>query len=64
MKAMVKKDGKIIGYDPKLVFDNEAFRVYTNVHMFTVRKQGIEEEQLLKQELEKIINLIDQEIKK
>ena len=64
MNGMVKEDGKIISYDPKLAFDNEAFRVYTNVHMFIVRKQGLEEELLLKQELEKIINLIDKEIKK
>jgi hypothetical protein len=64
MNGMVKEDGKILRYDPKLAFDNEAFRVYTNVHMFITRKQGLKEELLLKQELEKIINLIDKEIKK
>jgi hypothetical protein len=64
MKAFVKEDGKILRYDPKSVFDHEAFRVYTNVHMYITRKQGLAEELLLKQELEKIINLIDQEIKK
>lgn len=63
MNGMLKKDGKILRYDPKLAFDHEAFHVYTNVHMFIIRKQGLEEELRLKQELEKIIKLIDQEIK-
>ena len=62
--GFVKKDGKIISYDTKLKYDNEAFRLYTNLYFGGIRKQGLEEERDLKQELEKIINLINQEIEK
>ena len=62
--GFVKKDGKIISYDTKLKYDNEEFRLYTNLYFGGVRKQGLEEEHNLKQELIKIINLINQEIKK
>ena len=60
----VKKDGKIISYDSKLKYDDEAFRLYNKLYFRWVRKQGLEEERDLKQELEKIINLINQEIEK
>jgi hypothetical protein len=60
----VKKDGKIISYDTKLKYDNEAFRLYTSLYFGGLRKQGLEEERNLKKELEKIITLINQEIEK
>ena len=62
--GFVKKDGKIISYDTKLKYDDEAFRVYNKLYFRGVRKSGLEEERNLKLELEKIINLINREIKK
>ena len=64
MAGYVKKDGKIISYDTKLKYDDEAFRVYNKLYFRGVRKSGLEEERNLKLELEKIINLINREIKK
>ncbi|WP_075352151.1 DUF6090 family protein [Algoriphagus marinus] len=62
--AYEKKDGKIISYNPKQRYDSEAFRLYANLYFFWVRTGGLKEERELKQELEKIIKLINQEIKK
>lgn len=64
LSGYVKKDGKIISYDLKLKYDDEAFRLYNKLYFRWVRKQGLEEERDLKQELEKIISLINQEIEK
>jgi len=59
-----KKNGKIISYDLKQKYDNEEFRLYTFLYFIVTRRGGLQEERLLKKELEKIINLINQEIKK
>ena len=59
-----KKNGNIISFDPKLMYNDEAFRLYTKLYFGWVRRQGLEEERDLKPVLEKIINLINQEIEK
>ena len=64
MAGFVKKDGKIISYDGKLKYDDEAFRLNNMLYFRGIRKSGLEEERDLKQELKKIINLINQEIEK
>jgi hypothetical protein len=60
-----KKNGKIISYyNFKQRYDNEEFRLYTWLYFIVTRRGGLTEERNLKLELEKIINLINQEIKK
>ncbi|UAM99080.1 hypothetical protein K8354_04445 [Polaribacter litorisediminis] len=59
-----KKNGKIISYNFKQIYDNEEFRLYTWLYFIVTRKGGLTEERNLKLELEKIMNLINQEIKK
>ena len=64
MDGYEKKNSKIISYNFKKSYDNEEFRVYTWLYFITTRRGGLTEERNLKLELEKIINLINQEIKK
>jgi hypothetical protein len=59
-----KKNGEIISYNSKQRYDNEEFRLYTWLYFIVTRRGGLNEERRLKQELEKMINLINQEIKK
>jgi hypothetical protein len=64
LSAYEKKNGEIISNNYKRKYDDEAFRIYTDIYLFWVRRDGLKEERGLKQDLEKIINLINQEIKK
>jgi len=64
INSSIIKDGKRVGFNPKLMFDDPPFRIATNNLFFHIRREGLEEEHELKSTFEHIIKLLDQEINK
>ena len=62
--ARIIEDGKIVGRDWKSFYDHGAFRTLTTWLFYYTREGGLEEEHELKEALERIIELIDQDIEK
>jgi hypothetical protein len=60
--AMIIEDGKNLGYNVKSIYEHPEFRWATNHLFYFQRKDGLEEEKALAATLEKIIELIDENI--
>jgi hypothetical protein len=61
---MIIKDGKNVGLDVKSIYEHPEFRWATNHLFYSQRKDGLKEEKELTATLEKIIELINENINK
>ncbi|UAM99090.1 hypothetical protein K8354_04495 [Polaribacter litorisediminis] len=62
--AMIIKDGKNLGYNVKSIYEHPEFRWATNHLFYSQRKDGLPEEKELTATLERIIELINENINK
>lgn len=62
--ARIIKDGKIIGRNLKSYYDHPPYRTLTGILFYFTRIDGLEEEHELKETLEQVIELINQEVDK